>query len=179
MSSLLLALPLLLAAAVPPHADEPVVYTGGLKPDRIHTDGGLPHALGVHSIQVLRANRTHPSGTGITGYTYNHQPYLTYWHGRFYLQFLSAEFQEHTPPTHTSVVTSVDGCSWSPPRIVFPEYELPAIHRPGVDLPAGMFAVMHQRMGFYVAPNGRLLTSGFYGYAATPQNSPNAGNGLG
>jgi MtaA/CmuA family methyltransferase len=42
-----------------------------------------------------------------------------------------------------------------------------------------MFAVMHQRMGFYVAPNGRLLTLGFYGYCETPQHSPNAGNGLG
>ena len=38
---------------------------------------------------------------------------------------------------------------------------------------------MHQRMGFYVAPNGRLLTCGFYGYCATPRHSPNAGNGLG
>ena len=38
---------------------------------------------------------------------------------------------------------------------------------------------MHQRMGFYIAPNGRLLTSGFYSYCATPRHSPNAGNGLG
>jgi len=38
---------------------------------------------------------------------------------------------------------------------------------------------MHQRMGFYVAPNGRLLALAFYSYCAHPRTSPNAGNGLG
>ncbi|MSU65413.1 MAG: hypothetical protein EXS38_04760 [Opitutus sp.] len=128
---------------------------------------------------MFRANRTHPPGGGLTGFTYNHQPYLTYWRNRFILQFLSAQFQEHEPPTYTSIVTSDDGYTWSPPRMVFPEYQLPAINRDGVNIPAGTFAVMHQRMGFYAAPNGRLLTLGFYGFAETPQQSPNAGNGLG
>lgn len=162
-----------------PSAKEPVVYTGRLEPEKHLYDGGLPHAVGVHNVQVFRANRTFPPGGGMTGYTYNHQPYLAYWNNRFYLQFLSAEFQEHEPPTNTSIVTSDDGYTWSPPRVVFPEYQLPAIKREGVDIPEGMYAVMHQRMGFYIAPNGRLLTLGFYGFAETPQQSPNAGNGLG
>jgi hypothetical protein len=38
---------------------------------------------------------------------------------------------------------------------------------------------MHQRMGFYKAPNGKLLTLGFYSYTITPRFSPNAGQGLG
>jgi hypothetical protein len=166
-------------ASPPPHANEPVRYTGTLHPEQTHFDGRLPHAIGVHSIQAMRANRTRPPGGGVAGFTYNHQPYLAYWNGRFYLQYLSALAQEHEPPTNTSVMTSEDGYTWSPPRVVFPEYPLPAIERDGISIPAGMIAVMHQRMGFYVAPNGRLLTSGFYGYCETPQHSPNAGNGLG
>jgi hypothetical protein len=160
-------------------ADEPVRYIGDLQPEKTHFDGRLPHALGVHNIQVFRANRAHPPGGGAVGFTYNHQPYLAYWNNRFYLQFLSGLANEHEPPTFTSVTISADGRTWSPPRVVFPEYVLPAIDSDGTRIPAGMFAVMHQRMGFYTAPNGRLLTLGFYGYTATPQHSPNAGNGLG
>ena len=40
-------------------------------------------------------------------------------------------------------------------------------------------AVMHQRMGFYVAPSGRLLVLGFYGVCPTPMDQPNDGNGIG
>lgn len=176
----ILLLPNLLGAAdTPAFADEPVRYTGEIQPDKTYYDGRLPHAAGVHNIQAFRANRTRPPGVGVTGFTYNHQPYLAYWNGKFYLQYLSALTQEHEPPTNTSVITSVDGYSWSPPRVVFPEYVLPEIRQEGVHIPAGMTAVMHQRMGFYVAPNGRLLTLGFYGFCETPQNSPNAGNGIG
>jgi len=160
-------------------AREPVVYTGGLQTDKHFTDGRLPHAIGAHHYQVFRANRTHPPEGGIAGWTYNHQPYLAHWNGRFYLQYLSTLSQEHEPPTRTLLMTSEDGRTWSAPTVVFPEYQLPAIDRDGIHIPAGMGAVMHQRMGFYVAPNGRLLTLGFYGFAATPRHSPNAGNGLG
>jgi hypothetical protein len=165
--------------ARPAFADEPVRYTGELQPTKDYFDGRLPHALGTHTVQAYRANRAHPAGGGAIGFTYNHQPYLAYWHGRIYLQYLSGLAQEHEPPTNTSITTSVDGYTWAPPRVVFPEYQLPAFEREGVSYAAGMFAVMHQRMGFYAAPNGRLLTLGFYGYCPTPQNSPNAGNGLG
>lgn len=160
-------------------AQEPVIYTGTLQPDKNYFDGHVPHAVGVHSIQAVRANRSHQTDGEVVGYTYNHQPYLAYWQGRFYLQFLSGLSQEHEPPTHTSVAVSEDGLHWAPPRIVFPEYQLPEIHRNGTNIAAGTFAVMHQRMGYYTAPNGRLLTLAFYGFAETLQNSPNAGNGLG
>jgi len=46
-------------------------------------------------------------------------------------------------------------------------------------IPAGTPSVMHQRMGFYVAPDGRLLTLAFYGYSPTPRIGPNNGQGLG
>jgi hypothetical protein len=173
------ASPTLDQLAASPAGREPVVYTGSIQPEKTRTDGWLPHAVGVHHYQAFRANRTFPSEGGITGWTYNHQPYLAHWNGRFYLQYLSALFQEHEPPTRTLLMTSEDGRAWTNPIVVFPEYTLPAIEQEGISIPAGMIAVMHQRMSFYTAPNGRLLTLGFYGFCETPRHSPNAGNGIG
>ena len=162
-----------------PWADEPVVYVGREKPDARFFDGRLRHAVGVHHYQVYRATRTQPLPGDDVGWTYNHQPFLAYWNGRFYLQYLSDVYQEHTPPGRTLLTTSPDGRHWTTPRVVFPEYTLPEINYQDIHIPAGTKAVMHQRMGFYVAPNGRLLTLAFYGYCATPASSPNTGNGLG
>jgi hypothetical protein len=160
-------------------ANEPVKYIGDRQPDKRFFDGRLPHAVGVHHYQVLRANRAHSPEGGEVGWTYNHQPYLAYWKGKFYYQYLSNLIAEHDPPGRTLLMTSEDGRHWSNPVVIFPEYDLPEIRGENYIIPAGTKAVMHQRMGFYVAPNGRLLTSGFYGYCATPRHSPNAGNGLG
>lgn len=158
---------------------EPIKYTGQLNPDKRFYDGKLPHAVGVHHYQVLRANRSNPSEPGVIGWTYNHQPYLAYWNNTFYLQYLSGLIGEHTPPTRILITQSINGIEWSDPVIVFPEYILPEINDDGEIIPAGTFAVHHQRMGWYVAPNGKLLTLGFIGYCATPRRSPNAGNGIG
>ncbi|WJH33864.1 exo-alpha-sialidase [Paenibacillus sp. CC-CFT747] len=46
-------------------------------------------------------------------------------------------------------------------------------------LPEGTYSVMHQRMGFYCAGDGRLLALGFYGFSPTPKVSPNNGKGIG
>ncbi len=158
---------------------EPVKYIGKRNPDPRFYDGKLPHAVGVHHVQVFRSNRSQPLGSDTVGWTYAHQPYLAYWKGQFYLQFIQGLVEEHNPPTRTLMLSSEDGYRWSNPIIVFPEYELPEIHDDEAIIPAGTKAVMHQRMGWYVAQNGRLLVSGFYGYAATPRRAPNTGNGLG
>jgi hypothetical protein len=113
------------------------------------------------------------------GFTYNHQPFLAWWRGRFYLQFLAAPVDEHEAPTYTFLATSEDGYAWSEAQVIFPEYRLPAFRWDDVEFPAGMSAVMHQRMGFYVAPNGRLLTLGFYGLCPDSHHSPNSGRGVG
>ena len=160
-------------------AAEPIKYTGSLNPDKWFFDGKLPHAVGVHHYQALRANRKHPFEPGPVGFTYNHQPYLAYWNGKFYLHYLAGLVQEHTPPTRSMLMTSPDGRNWSKPEVLFPEYALPEIKDEEGVIPAGTKSVMHQRMGFFVAPNGKLLAFGFYGYSATPRRSPNAGNGLG
>ena len=167
--------------------DQPIRFTGDTLSDRHYYDGRLRHAVGAHNYQAFRANRSHPpEATGDTiGWTYSHQPYLAYWNSRFFLQYLSNPHSEHVPPGRTLLMTSEDGIDWSPPRVVFPEYALPRIDRDvdgygRVDLPEGTYSVMHQRMGFYVAPNGRLLTSGFYALAIPPEFSgPTQGIGVG
>lgn len=160
-------------------AAEPVRYVGIEQTDRRFYDGALRHAIGVHRYQAFRANRTQPTEGGRIGWTYNHQPFLTYWNDRFHLQYLSNPKNEHGAPGRTLLMSSRDGRVWSVPQVVFPEYRLPQIKLGEALVPAGAFAVMHQRMGFYTAPNGRLLTLGFYGYAPTPRDSPNNGEGLG
>ena len=159
--------------------EEPVKYTGSTQPDGNWYDAGLPHAVGAHHYQVFRANRQEPVGDHEVGWTYNHQPYLSYWNDKFYLQFLSGEYQEHGPPTCIMLTSSKDGQHWEFPVILFPDYSLPEIKGDGYTVPAGTKAVMHQRMGFYRTSGGKLLASGFYGFSATNRHSPNAGNGLG
>jgi hypothetical protein len=160
-------------------AAEPIRYVGQEQTDKAYFDGALRHAVGVHCYQTFRANRTKPSEPGPIGWTYNHQPYLAWWNNQFYLQYLSNLVQEHDPPGRTLVMTSKDGRNWTNPRVVFPVYPLPEIKRGKEYIKAGMFSVMHQRMGFYVAPNGRLLTLAFYSFCQTPKASPNGGKGLG
>ncbi len=158
---------------------EPVKYTGEIQTSKELVDGRLPHTVGAHHYQVFRANRQERVGDLPVGRTYNHQPYLAYWNGKFYLQFLSAEYQEHTPPACVVLTTSEDGIHWEFPQVLFPDYELPEIKWEEYTVPAGTKAVMHQRMGFYTTESGKLLASGFYSYCPTPRHSPNAGNGLG
>jgi len=172
-------------ASMPPpiaeSASEPIRYVGQDQPDKRFYDGALRHAVGVHKYQALRANRTCPPEGGAIGWTYNHQPYLAYWQNRFYLQYLSTPVGEHLPPGRTLLLTSDDGLHWSNPQVIFPEYALPEIKTDKSHLPAGTPSVMHQRMGFYTAPNGRLLTLGFYSYCLShnPEDRPNGGQGLG
>lgn len=144
---------------------EPVRYIGGeIANPNVH-DGGLRYFVEVENIQVLRANRTHPQQAEDYGWTYNHAPNLTYWNGAFYLQYLSNPVDEHEDPGHTLLVTSPDGRNWSKPIVAFPHYVAPE----GVKIPEGYKGyMMHQRMGFYTAPNGRLLTVAFYGHTESP-----------
>lgn len=171
------------AAVMPPTIDEsarePVKYIGQEQTDKRYYHGGLRHAVGVHRYQALRANRTRPPEGGLIGWTYNHAPMLAYWNDTFYLQYVSTLKEEHVPPGRTMLLTSRDGFKWSLPRILFPVYALPEIHHREGHVAEGTAAVMHQRMGFYVAPNGRLLTLAFYSYCPHPRFGPNNGQGLG
>jgi hypothetical protein len=141
------------AAARRAPGDESIVrYVGGDTASDAH-DGSLRSVVGVKSYQVLRANRTYPAQADDFGWTYNHAPMLAYWNGRFYLEYLSSPISENHSPMQTLLTSSEDGVRWDKPRVVFPQYRLPN----------GTIALVHQRMGFYVAPDGRLLVLGFYG----------------
>lgn len=158
-SVLLLAPAMLFAQTGSIH--EPVRYVGGPKVNHHAHDGQLPPAVGVENIQILRANRTHPEHSDNFGWTYNHAPMIAYWNGRFYVEYLSNPVGEHIAPGQTFLSSSADGRVWDVPKVVFPIYELMPPDPPGT-------AMMHQRMGFFVAPNGRLLALGFYGHAPNP-----------
>ena len=144
--------------------------------------GMLRPVAGASHFQVLRANRSRFEHADGYGWTYNHAPMLAWWRNRFWLQYLSNPSGEHVPPGHTLLTTSEDGTDWDFPREVFPFYRIePGVHHVPDDLrmadPA--YAVMHQRSGFYTAPDGRLLTLGFYGVCTTTMDYPNIGDGIG
>ncbi len=148
--------------AKPGDKSEPVRYVGPVTTsnsdyDSGYHDGQFRPAVGVQNYQILRANRTHPELADDMGWTYNHAPMLTYWNGMFYCIYLSNPTGEHIPPGVTLVAMSKDGKNWSKPQVIFPIYFLPG-EGDWVDL-----IHMHQRMAFYVAPDGRLLAFGFYG----------------
>ncbi len=150
-----------------------VHYTGKTiaRPER--HDGGLKPVVGVHNIQTMR---------GEEPWTYNHQPMMAYWKGKFYMHYLTDPRHEHEPPGKTMLQTSEDGYAWSAPVELFPEYPVPdgftKTTLPGIEA-KNLKAIMHQRVGFYVAPNGRLIAIGNYGIALTPKDDPNDGNGIG
>lgn len=156
-------------------------YVGGQTANLDYHHGRLRPVVGVRSYQAVRANRSRPELADGSGWTYNHAPMLAYWRGRFYLEYLSCPVHEHVPPGQTLLTTSADGRRWSKPVVLFPPYRLEREHRypDGELLPAGTYCVMHQRMGFYAASNGRLLALGFYGFCPLPSVSPNNGKGIG
>ena len=159
---------------------QPVRYIGTETANTDYHDGQLRPVIGVHSHQVLRANRTHPEQAEGFGWTYNHAPMLAYWNGRFYLEYLSNPQNEHVAPGQTLLTSSADGAHWEKPAVVFPTYRVPdGVYRGPYPLPPGSDAVMHQRMGFYVAPDSRLLVLAFYGCCPTPTDWPNDGWGIG
>ena len=147
-------------------------------------DGGLKPVVGVHSIQTMRGEKP---------WTYNHQPMMTYWNGKFYMHYLTDPRHEHEAPGKTMMQTSEDGYSWTQPVELFPEYPVSEgwtkENRP--DLPAAhnLKAVMHQRVGWFIASKTSrtsntsntsvLLATGSYGICLNMKDDPNDGNGIG
>ena len=168
-----------------------VHYSGQTMARPERHDGGLKPAVGVHSVQTMR---------GTKPWTYNHQPMMAYWRGQFYLHYLTDPRHEHQAPGKTMMQTSTDGYHWSQPRELFPEYPVPeGWTKPGTTFPPAhnLKAVMHQRVGWYVArqpattrpgkrrsstqapDEGRLIATGSYGICLTMKDNPNDGNGIG
>ena len=156
-------------------------YTGTTLSNPNRHDGGLSPVVGVHNIQILRANREHPSEANGQGWTYNHQPMMAYWNDQFYIHYLCDPSDEHIPPSHTMLQTSRDGYQWSTPQILFPEVQVPeGFQKPGREEKAhNLIAIMHQRVGWYVSKSGQLFAIGNYGVAFDRKDDPNDGNGIG
>lgn len=162
-------------------AQDTVHYSGNVIANSDYHHGQLSPVIGVHNIQVLRANREMPTMADDYGWTYNHGPNMAYWNGKFYIQYLSNEVGEHIPPGQVFMTSSKNGYGWEKPIVLFPPYKIPdGTTKEGVEGEAkDLYAVLHQRMGFYVAPNGRLLTLGYFGICIGDHDSPNDGNGIG
>ncbi|REA57811.1 six-hairpin glycosidase [Dyadobacter luteus] len=162
-------------------AQDTIRYSGKTLVNVDYHHGQLSPAIGVHSYQTLRANRTNSQGDTSVTWTYNHAPMLAYWNNKFYLNYLSNPVGEHIPPGQTLLQTSEDGRTWSKAEVIFPPYKIPdgttKKEYPGVA--KDLYAVMHQRMGFFVSKNDRLLTLGYYGIALDAKDDPNDGNGIG
>ena len=162
-------------------AQDRVHYTGTELSNPTCHDGQLSPVVGVHNIQVMRANREHPAPDNGNGWTYNHQSMLAYWNGQFYMHYLSDPSDEHIPPSQTFLMTSKDGYHWTNPVTLFPIYRVPdGYTKPGrTDKAKDLDAIMHQRVGFYVSKSGRLIAMGNYGVALDKKDDPNDGNGIG
>jgi hypothetical protein len=158
-----------------------VRYTGSTLSNIDYHHGQLSPVKGVHNIQVLRANREYPQMAEDYGWTYNHAPMLAYWNNTFYLEYLSDSVGEHIPPGQTLLVTSKDGYIWSKPVVLFPRYKIPdrTVKEGYPGITQDLYAVMHQRMGFYVSGKARLIALAFYGICMDEKDKPNDGKGIG
>lgn len=152
---------------------ESIRYTGNVVATPARHDGGLSPVVGVHSIETMRGGEP---------WLYNHQPMMAYWNGRFYMHYLTDPRHEHEPPGKTMLQTSEDGYTWTDPVELFPAYDVPDGFTkptlPGIEA-KDLKAIMHQRVGFRVSGDNRLIATGNYGVALTPKDDPNDGNGIG
>jgi len=160
-------------------------FTGGQPPyaNTDYLDGQLRPVVGVHNFQVIRANRTHPelvtekvpyypdAGFENIGFTYNHQPMICYWHNKLWVIYESGPVHEHQPPCYALITWSEDGRNWHKPQTIFPAKKF----RNRQENNEVQYSISHQRMNWYVAPDGRLIACGFHGMHPTPNN----GKGIG
>lgn len=138
-------------------------------------DGGLPHMAGVYTYQVRRSCRADGD------YTYNHAPMLTGFNGRLLLSYISGKKDEHGAPDEVVYTTSDDGKVWEKERVMFPYMLADSSGYIGPDkelLPEHAKMIVHSRMCFYQASDGRMLAMTFYGFSPDFHRAPNNGFGI-
>ncbi|MGE4586473.1 MAG: exo-alpha-sialidase, partial [Mangrovibacterium sp.] len=88
---------------------------------------------------------------------------------------------EHIAPGATLLCTSSDGYRWSMPEVVFPAYPIPdgTTKKGDPAVAKDLLSVNHQRMGFYLSADDRLLVLAYIGISLHEKDSPNDGNGIG
>lgn len=162
--------------------ETPVKYDVKTRVNIDYTHGQIQPTMGVHNIQIMRANREFPETAEGYGWTYNHGANIAYWNNKLYVNYLSNPTGEHIAPGQTYLQSSEDGYNWTFPKVLFPTYRIPdGTTKEGKDLVAkNLDAVMHQRMGFYLDnESNRLFALGFYGICLDEHDKPNDGNGIG
>ncbi|GAB3649334.1 hypothetical protein GCM10028791_14670 [Echinicola sediminis] len=162
-------------------AQDTLHYSGKTLSRVDYHHGQLKPAIGVHTVQTMRANREYPEKGDGFGWTYNHAPMIAYWKGKFYLEYLSDPVGEHIAPSQSLIQISSDGYEWTQPEVIFPPYRIPdgTTKEDHEGVAKDLDAVMHQRMGFYVADNGKFLVLAYYGISLDAKDGPNDGNGVG
>lgn len=153
------------------------------KADVRFLDGALPHAIGTHCFQVMRATQNTDTSTDGLGWSYNHAAMLVYWKNHFYVDYLTGPISEHLPPSQTLIARSANGSEWTKPIVLFPPVKAPSALYIGPKKEEltedTVDCVMHQRMSFYVTKDNRLLATGFYGISPNHGIAPNNGYGVG
>ena len=147
------------------------------KADIRFTDGALPHAMGVTNVQIMRSTQyaeTSPEGFG---WTYAHAPNIAYFQGELMVQYLANPVSEHEGHTRVFLIRSSDGHHFEKPVEIFPAQDFPTAPYNGEgkeNLKGKMtHSVIHQRMSFYLAENGRMLAMAYYGISPTdPRLTP-------
>jgi hypothetical protein len=160
-------------------------FTGGQPPyaDTDYHDGRFRPVVGAHNFEVMRCNRTYPqpvtddipsypdAGIENVGFTYNHAPMLCYWKGKFWVLYRSGPVHEHQEPCYALITWSEDGRNWHKPQTVFAAQKF----RNRSEDDKVQYSISHQRMGWYVSPEGKLIACAYYGMPDTPNN----GKGIG
>lgn len=138
------------------------------KADIRFTDGALPHAMGVTNAQVMRSNQNTSLAPEGRGWTYAHAAMLGFWKGELIVQYLAGARSEHEGDSRAFLIRSHDGVHYSKPVEIFPTIDVPTAPYNGEGKAA--FAdkettncIIHHRMAFFCASNGRMLAMTHYG----------------
>ena len=99
--------------------ETPVKYDVETKVNIDYTHGQINPTMGVHNIQIMRANREFPKTAEGYGWTYNHGANIAYWNNKLYVNYLSNPTGEHVAPGQTYLQSSEDGYNWSFPKVLF------------------------------------------------------------
>ncbi|MHC4483187.1 MAG: hypothetical protein ACYSW4_06530, partial [Planctomycetota bacterium] len=85
--------------------------------------------------------------------------------------YRSGPVHEHQEPCYALITWSDDGRNWHKPQTIFAAQKF----RNKKEDDEIQYSISHQRMGWYVSPDGRLIACAYYGMPDTP----NDGRGVG
>lgn len=145
-------------------------YVGMEIPNCDYTHGLIAPFPGVKNYQLVRANRTYPKLADNTSTTYKHAPDITFFNGRFYVQYLVNDKDEHEQGGFSILASFERPDGEIKFETSFPKYRIrkcTITDYKGIvhEYDGNSYAFMHQRMSFFKSSEGRLLLLGFYGFS--------------